>query len=331
MKKAHWKELTSVNVTHLGVIYSCPPQQVEYIACGTPVSVAVGMIPFLEHDDANRALMGAKHQQQSVPTLWPERPVVGTGLEAHVAAYSGRCKHAGIDGQVLYSDAQALTVVSSHVEEVDEETTYLRGRLREFYLWNADKARPWLAAVSYSDFNELCMRLPKEELARLAAVLCSGNEDIKEASLAESFALVGITPRDYGFEDEPQYMGELPEGWIETEYVVHSEMFHQELKDCSETKKHTLAHDTAVVSTGDVVCSSDATVEGQGIVGGEVALGKNLVVAYMPFHGYNYEDAIAISARLVREDILTSVHVDEIALTLEDDDFFLTPKHLGEV
>lgn len=82
VKKVTWKEPTAVNVTHLGLIYSCAPEQVEYIACGSPVSVAVGMIPFLEHDDANRALMGAKHQQQSVPTLWPERPVVGTGMEA---------------------------------------------------------------------------------------------------------------------------------------------------------------------------------------------------------------------------------------------------------
>lgn len=329
VKKAQWKELTSVNVTHLGLIYSCAPEQVEYIACGSPVSVAVGMIPFLEHDDANRALMGAKHQQQSVPTLWPERPVVGTGLEAHVATYSGRCKHAGIDGQVLYADAQAVTVVKSHVEEVDSETTELRGRLREFYLWNADPTRAWLMAVSYSDFNEMLMRLPLEELGRLAVVLCGDHEDdIKEATLTESLAAVGIIPsQTFQFEeDEAQYMGELPEGWIETEYCVRTEMVHQKLKDCSETKKHILAHDTGAVAAGDVVCAGDAIAEGQGIVGGEVALGKNLVVAYMPFNGYNYEDAIAISARLVREDILTSVHVDEITLCLDDDDLFCTPR-----
>ena len=77
--------------------------QVQYIipiiSLSYPPHLQVGMIPFLEHDDANRALMGAKHQQQSVPTLWPERPVVGTGLEAHVATYSGRCKHASWPGK----------------------------------------------------------------------------------------------------------------------------------------------------------------------------------------------------------------------------------------
>ena len=181
-------------------------------------------------------------------------------------------------------------------------------------------------AVPSSDFNELLMRLPQEELRRLAAVLCGDEDDIKEAILTESLARVGITPQTFHFEEEAQYMEELPEGWIETEYCVRTEMVHQKLKDCSETKKHTLAHDTGAVAAGDVVCAGDAIAEGQGIVGGEVALGKNLVVAYMPFNGYNYEDAIAISARLVREDILTSVHVDEITMRLDDDDLFFTPR-----
>ena len=184
-------------------------------------------------------------------------------------------------------------------------------------------------AVSYSDFNELLMRLPQEELGRLAAVLCGDHEDdIKKATLTESLARVGITPQTFHFEEEAQ-LGELPEGWIETEYCVRTEMVHQKLKFCSETKKHTLAHDTGAVAAGDVVCAGDAVAEGQGIVGGEVALGKNLVVAYMPWNGYNYEDAIAISARLVREDILTSVHVDEITMSLNDDDLFFTPRLLG--
>eukprot|EP00913_Durusdinium_trenchii_P012870 g12085.t1 len=90
-----WQPPSSVPVTHLGLFGSCAPEQVEYIACGPPVSVGVGSIPFLEHDDANRALMGGKHQQQALPTLWPERPVVGSGMEAHVAASSGRSQHAG--------------------------------------------------------------------------------------------------------------------------------------------------------------------------------------------------------------------------------------------
>jgi len=327
-KNLQWNLPASVNVTHLGLFHSCSPQQVEYILCGAPVSVAVGMIPFLEHDDANRALMGAKHQQQSVPTLWPERPVVGTGVEAHVAAYSGRTKHAGIDGQVLYSDAQAVTVVSSYVEEVDAEITQMRAQLREFHLWNADQSRSWLCAVSYSVFNDMCMRLSKEELRRLVAVFCENDdEELKQSTLEEALVIAGITPRPtFWNHDDSQYMDTWPDGWVETEYRIETEMVHRKLQDCSSTKKHTLAHDTAAVEAGDVVCAGDATVEGQGIVGGEVALGKNLVVAYMPWHGYNYEDAIAISARLVREDLLTSIHVDEISMTLDADELFFTPR-----
>lgn len=170
---------------------------------------------------------------------------------------------------------------------MDPEVTTLRQRLREFYLWNADQTRDWLVAVSYSDFNEMCMRLPKEELIRLVAVLCGENEDVKEAALAESLTHANIAPEHTfdGFQNNEFYTEELPDGWVETEYSIHTEMLHQELKDCSETKKHTLAHDTVTVATGDVVCAADATVEGQGLAGGEVALGKNLVVAYMPFHG----------------------------------------------
>lgn len=120
----------------------------EYIACAPPVSVAVGLIPFLEHDDANRLLMGAKHQQQSVPTLWPERPVVGTGMEAHVATYSGRCQHAGLDGHVLYADAQAVTVLRGEVRQAPRGLTELRAELRELYLSCAE--REWLQGTSFS-------------------------------------------------------------------------------------------------------------------------------------------------------------------------------------
>ena len=83
-------------------IYICSILSQQYPYHTLPYAwqhLQVGMIPFLEHDDANRALMGTKHQQQSVPTLWPERPVVGTGLEAHVATYSGRCKHVAWTGR----------------------------------------------------------------------------------------------------------------------------------------------------------------------------------------------------------------------------------------
>ncbi|CAK9068487.1 DNA-directed RNA polymerase subunit beta (RNAP subunit beta) (RNA polymerase subunit beta) (Transcriptase subunit beta) [Durusdinium trenchii] len=378
-----WQPPSSVPVTHLGLFGSCAPEQVEYIACGPPVSVGVGSIPFLEHDDANRALMGGKHQQQALPTLWPERPVVGSGMEAHVAASSGRSQHAGLDGQILYSDAQTVTCVSSEVTQADPEVQKLRKDLREFYLQDyyelrlgdhrlnestAEKYR--LSTYSYADLNELCVRLPRDELERVATALSGRDDAVKRACLSESFARVGILPRkcfpetvellaeelerlvaaraegdeaaeraclSQSFAREGSFTrdgitGEdeqdLPDGWVETEYCIRVDMAHRKLVDITQSKKHHMMHDTNTVTVGDVVCAGDVVAEGQGISGGESAIGKNLVVAYMPFQGYNYEDAIAVSARLVREDLLTTIHIDEIVMQLDPDEYLCTPEEI---
>ena len=129
-------------------------------------------------------------------------------------------------------------------------------------------------------------------------------------------------------QEEPLPELPLPEGWEETEYCVHTEMIHHALKDAGETKKHTLAHDTPVAEAGEVLCEGDVVAEGQGISGGELALGKNLVVAYMPYKGYNYEDAIVISQRCVREQLLTSVHVEELVKELSEGEVLQSPDGL---
>ena len=105
----------TIDQVHLGRFVTCPLDEVDAIACGPPLSTAVSLVPFVEHDDANRALMGAKMQQQAVPCMWPERPIVGTGYEAHVAHCSSHSVPSELDGQVLEADGRSVTVVSSHV------------------------------------------------------------------------------------------------------------------------------------------------------------------------------------------------------------------------
>jgi len=100
--------------------------------------------------------------------------------------------------------------------------------------------------------------------------------------------------------------------WVESTLEVRSEMAHTRLVDVLANKKHTLHHQSGVASPGDTVRAGETIAEGSGLSGGELALGKNVVVAYLPFEGYNYEDAIVISKRCVREDIFTSVHVERI-------------------
>ena len=277
-------------------------------------------------------------------------------------AMQSRGQRAGVNGQVLYSDAQAISVVTSQISVAEDEELKLRRSLREFYVENQHK--PWLGKYSYGDFNELCLRLAAEDLERLRAALNSPDESVKVACLSESFARADFLPsRESSAEKEViELEKELPKSWVETEYCISLEMKHRQLVDCGSTKKHALAHDTAAVAVaclegwknfrfrhlmkdqflswlflsfyyvlficrcseifssissceaGDLVCSGEAISEGMGLSGGELALGKNLVVAYVPFQGYNYEDAIVLSARVVREDLLTSVHIDEIVM-----------------
>lgn len=183
------------------------PEQVDYVAVSPVqiVSVATSMIPFLEHDDANRALMGSNMQRQAVPLLKPERPLVGTGLEAQGARDSGMVVVSRTDGDVTYVDATEIRV------------------------------RPKTST------QEIKYRLSKYQ---------QSNQD-------------------------------------------------------------TCLNQKPLVRIGERVVAGQVLADGSSTEGGELALGQNIVVAYMPWEGYNYEDAILISERLVQEDVYTSIHIEK--------------------
>ncbi|MDM9382875.1 DNA-directed RNA polymerase subunit beta [Chlorogloeopsis sp. ULAP01] len=183
------------------------PEQVDYIAVSPVqiVSVATSMIPFLEHDDANRALMGSNMQRQAVPLLKPERPLVGTGLEAQGARDSGMVIISRTDGEVTYVDATKIRV------------------------------------------------RPKPN-----------------------------TP--------------------EQEYT---------LSKYQRSNQDTCLNQKPLVRIGERVVAGQVLADGSSTEGGELALGQNIIVAYMPWEGYNYEDAILISERLVQDDIYTSIHIEK--------------------
>jgi len=194
-------EIESEKVTHMDV----SPKQL--------VSIVTGLIPFLEHDDANRALMGSNMQRQGVPLLVPEAPLVGTGLEARAARDSGAVMIAEEDGTVHYVDGNRIVV--SPTKNPLEKKTY---QLKKFMRSN-----------SGSCINQ--------------KPLCRVGEKVK---------------------------------------------------------------------AGDVIADGPATDNG------EIALGRNVLVAFMPWMGYNYEDAIIISEKLLREDAYTSIYVEEFELTARD-------------
>jgi DNA-directed RNA polymerase subunit beta len=201
------------------------PEQVDYVAVSPVqiVSVATSMIPFLEHDDANRALMGSNMQRQAVPLLKPERPLVGTGLEAQGARDSGMVIVSRTDGDVTYVDATEIRVRVRSQSSITSSKTSDNGQLTK------DRAQ------------EMRYTLSKYQRS---------NQD-------------------------------------------------------------TCLNQKPLVRIGERVVAGQVLADGSSTEGGELALGQNIVVAYMPWEGYNYEDAILISERLVQDDIYTSIHIEK--------------------
>ena len=199
------------------------PEEVDLIdiASNQIASIAASLIPFLEHDDANRALMGSNMMRQAVPLLNPEIPLVGTGIEKSVAE----------DSRVLLN-AQADGV------------------------------------VEYVDSTKVVIRHNRSEKERLV----SFDDDVKEYPL--------------------------------TKY--------------QRTNHSTAINLRPIVKKGDKVKKGQVLCEGFATQGGELALGRNMKVAFMPWKGYNFEDAVVISERVVREDIFTSVHVEEFTLEVRE-------------
>lgn len=191
------------------------------------VSAAASLIPFLEHDDANRALMGSNMQRQSVPLLKPEAPLVGTGIEGKVAR-----------------DSRAL-VICERKGVVDQVSA-----------------------------TEIVVRCVEEE-----------TDDINRESLLDF-------DRD--------------------EFDVYP------IDKFMRTNQDTCTNQIPCVRVGDAVDVGDVLADGCGTQGGELALGKNVLVAFMPWRGYNFEDAIVISERVVRDDIFTSIHIEQFELQVRD-------------
>ena len=199
------------------------PKELSYmdVAPNQIVSVAASLIPFLEHDDANRALMGSNMQRQAVPLLISEAPIVGTGLERRVAKDSRTLLYASGKGEVIFVDAKKIIIRYDRNE--DEELVYFEGS--------------------------------------------------------------------------------------ETTY---------DLIKFRRTNQDTSINHVPIVSKGDQVVKDQVLVEGYSTNNGELALGKNLRVAYMPWQGYNFEDAIVISENIVRNDVFTSIHITEYELEVRD-------------
>ncbi len=209
-----------IPVRHRNESTMTTPDKVQFMDVSPKqiVSVAAALIPFLEHDDANRALMGSNMQRQAVPTLKTEKPLVGTGIERLVAIDSG------------------VTVVAK------------RGGI-----------------IDYVDASRIVVRVNDDEAE-------SGNTGVDIYNL--------------------------------TKYT--------------RTNQDTCINQRPLVAQGDTIQRGDVLADGQSTDLGELALGQNLLVAFMPWNGYNFEDSILISERVVQEDRFTSIHIEELTCVGRD-------------
>ncbi len=217
--------LTSETITarEAGEFVTTTPDKVDYLDVSPKqvVSVATALIPFLEHDDANRALMGSNMQRQAVPTIKSESPLVGTGMESVVARDSGYLAIAQRDGIVESVDARRI-VVRAGSKEKDEKK--------------------------------------------------------KTARILDTYDLVKF----------------------------------------QRTNQNTCITQTPIVRVGQPVKEGQVLADGPSMDRGELALGKNVLVAFMPWGGYNYEDAILLSEKMVKDDIFTSIHIEEFEVEARD-------------
>ena len=204
------------------------PEKVKYMDVSPKqvVSVAAGLIPFLEHDDANRALMGSNMQRQGVPLLRTDSPFVGTGIERRVAEDSRTIEVAQIDGVIAQCDSRRIVVTTD---------------------------------------------------------------------------------------------GELPKNFEKSPKTDEKKGIHvHNLRKFMRSNNGTCFNQKPIVKRGQKVVQGDVLADGAATQNGEIALGRNVLVAFMPWNGYNFEDAILISEKVLKEDIYTSIHVEEFDVTARD-------------
>ncbi|MCP4465940.1 MAG: DNA-directed RNA polymerase subunit beta, partial [Halieaceae bacterium] len=209
-----------INVRYMNEFTVKSPVDVDYMDVSPKqvVSVAAALIPFLEHDDANRALMGSNMQRQAVPTLTAEKPLVGTGMERYVAADSGVCVVADRSGVVDSADASRI--------------------------------------------------------------------------------VVRVSGKDVGVGQAPVDIYNL------TKYT--------------RSNQNTCINQRPIVKAGDSISRGDILADGPSIDMGELALGQNMRIAFMPWNGYNFEDSILVSERVVKEDRFTTIHIQELTCIARD-------------
>jgi len=263
-----------------------PREEVEYIGVGPPqlMSIATSLIPFLEHDDANRALMGSNMQRQTVPVLRPARPIVSTGLEGLVVGESGHALLADTAGIVSYSTSDRIEIesggaLSAVVSPIPQPTNVCSG---------TGQAPPPPLATNLPGFSPATLTGAATAMTRLTGPVTA----------------VLVSHR------AQQWLNGMLRRWLLLP-TGRPERHHYELETYDYSNQKTALTQRPAVSEGQWVQQGDLLADCAASVQGQLAIGQNLFVAYVPWEGYNFEDAVVISERLVFDDLYTTLHIEK--------------------
>ncbi len=255
--------------------------QIDYVDVSPKqiVSVATGCIPFLENDDSSRALMGANMQRQALPLIKPSAPLVGTGLEYQIARDSGLAVVAAFDGVVTYVDSRIIHV------EIDKDA---------------------------DNYNEFVFKAPSA--GKITKVIGELPENSKER---DNCYTIFFKPDKEEDEILFKYGGLVPtvkEGDHVSKGEIIAKPADYHLQKFERSNNGTCINQTPIVKPGQHVKRGDIIADGPAMDNGDLALGQNVVIAFMPWNGYNYEDAVIMSERLVKDDTYTSIHIEKYEL-----------------
>jgi len=341
------------------------------------ISVATSLIPFLEHDDANRALMGSNMQRQAVPLVESEAPYVQTGLESRVISDTQHSLHASSSSYVtaisasnirLYlpklknTKSKFLNFNASHNELGKEYIPLISNPLFYFDLidnsknliFNTKESVFYTELPYYNSQTALLTDFLSKKLSNKKSLQCKFRSIYKNKKIgpkifqvkkqenyhsllngktknqSDNFKLDELCNINLSHFEKPWYRKKNQLCFtvedFKPEYQKNkkdSNTFHTSLERYQRTNQSTCKLHQPIVSEGEWISKSDILADGAASVGGKISLGKNIIVAYLPWEGYNFEDAILISDRLVRDELFTSLHIDYYEIEIKNTQYGL--------
>lgn len=295
------------------------------------ISVATSLIPFLEHDDANRALMGSNMQRQAVPLIKPQAPLVGTGLETRVVSDVNHVVHASRSGYIINtSSTRVKTLTPTYVNRE-------KSKFSNFLTKHSSKKKTPKKLGTFSNKNVIKRTFLKTGIHCIKLVNLSSSQKQKQSFcnsasrfLSSQFSKTNVLlnfgydskKTNFLFQKDPHKKKQSAQPLLQNEVNSFeknrlNEKIYQ-LTRYQRTNQSTCVSEKPILSETSWIEKGDILADGAASSRGKLSIGQNVIVAYLPWEGYNFEDAILISQRLVDQDIFTSLHIDHYDIEVKN-------------